>query len=72
MIHQTPVLVWEVTVTSAAAMDRELDAAVLIARERSPKDFRGGILVTRKGPTSFLVAVSPDVPYGTTEEKLIW
>lgn len=70
MIHQT--LVWEVTITSAAAMDRELDAAVLIARERSAQDFRGGILVTRKGPASFLVGVSPEVPYGTTQEKLIW
>jgi hypothetical protein len=46
-----------------------LDAAEKLARERALSAGRHGILVTRHGPTSFTVTLSPDVPYGITQER---
>jgi hypothetical protein len=48
-----------------------LNAAVESAREDAIKQ-RHGILVTQLGFGSFTVAVSPDVPFGLTAEKLDW
>lgn len=47
--------------------DDELAAAVTSLRDAAI-ELRMGILVTRKSARSFTVAVSPAVPFGTTEE----
>jgi hypothetical protein len=48
-----------------------LDAAEKLARERALREGNHGILVTRHGPTSFTVNLSPDVPYGITQERVL-
>jgi hypothetical protein len=46
-----------------------LDAAEKLARAQAFKEGSHGILVTRHGPTSFTVDLSPEVPYGITRER---
>jgi hypothetical protein len=40
-----------------------------LAREGALREGNHGILVTRHGPTSFTVNLSPEVPYGITQER---
>jgi hypothetical protein len=46
-----------------------LDAAEKLAQKAALREGIYGILVTRLGPTSFTVALSAEVPYGTTQER---
>lgn len=54
-----------VKVENAATVDRELQHASSILRE---KDTRWGLLVTRVDFTTYTVALSPDIPFGFTRE----
>lgn len=72
MIMETSPFALEIVVTDAATKDSEIDSAVLTAREVASKERLGGILVTRKGPATFLVAISDEIPYGTTQEQELW
>ena len=54
-----------------ATMDQTLATAEqqLLSRAKTPKC---GILVTRSGPNTFRVSLSPSVPWGTTLEEVEW
>lgn len=52
-------------VKEAASIDRHLELASSILRERATS---WGLLVTRVDFTTFTVALSPDVPFGFTRE----
>jgi hypothetical protein len=60
---------YHVTADEPQLIAERLDAAEKLARERALREGNHGILVTRHGPTSFTVNLSPDVPYGTTQER---
>jgi hypothetical protein len=69
MIAATAGPVYHVTADEPRLIDERLDAAEKLAQERALREGRHGILVTRHGPTSFTVALSLVVPYGTTQER---
>ncbi|QCP00827.1 hypothetical protein FCN77_20380 [Arthrobacter sp. 24S4-2] len=50
-------------------MEQQLNVAVLFAQYRAVHGRHRGILVTRHGYSDFTVALSPDVPYGSTREQ---
>ncbi|MGO4807183.1 hypothetical protein AB4089_18905 [Arthrobacter sp. 2MCAF15] len=54
-----------------AQMESTLDEAVRTLSE-SAIVRRHGVLVTRVSPTTFVASLSPDVPYGMTQEKTEW
>lgn len=64
--------VLQVIAENPAALQDQLDAAVLQLRQTAANDHPRGILVTRRSRSLFTVETSPDVPYGTTEEKDRW
>jgi hypothetical protein len=68
MITATTGPVYHVTADEPRLIAERLDAAEKLAQGRASTEGRHGILVTRHGPTSFTVALSLDVPYGTTQE----
>jgi hypothetical protein len=54
-----------------AEMESTLDEAVRALSESAI--VRGhGVLVTRVSPTTFVASLSPDVPFGMTQEKTEW
>lgn len=61
-----------VVVLDRSKLDRQLDAAVDMARAEANQDARHGILVTRQSPAIFTVGLSDDVPYGVTKEMHAW
>lgn len=69
MIKRHSDLVLKITAHAPATIEKDLNAAVEIAREQAVKERRHGILVTQHGYTSYTVAVSHDVPYGQTPER---
>lgn len=58
-------------IPTRSALDSTLNATVQLLTP-SAKARRHGILVTRTSPSKFIVSLSPDVPYGTTRERLDW
>jgi hypothetical protein len=60
---------YHVTADESQLIAERLEAAEKLAREWALREGNHGILVTRHGPTSFTVNLSPDVPYGTTQER---
>jgi len=58
-------------VTARSLMDQALDEAV---RSLTPlaSARRQGILVSQLAPGSFVVAASPDVPFGQSMEEALW
>lgn len=54
-----------VKVEDAVSLDRELERASSILRE---KDTSWGLLVTRVDFTTYTVALSPDIPFGFIRE----
>ncbi|MDQ0867260.1 hypothetical protein [Arthrobacter globiformis] len=58
----------KVTVESKAAMQKQLTIAERILRARAASVRTQGIMITRRSPTLFTVALSEDVPYGLTWE----
>lgn len=62
--------VYHVTGNQPHLIAQNLDTAEELALNQAiESDGRHGILVTRHGPGSFTVAVSDEVPYGTTHER---
>ena len=60
---------YHITADVPQLIAERLDAAEKSAQERAIREGNLGILVTRHGPTSFTVNLSPDVPYGITQER---
>jgi hypothetical protein len=60
---------YHVTGDNPQSIQEGLDSAVELARQQAMTDGRHGILVTRLSPASFTVALSSEVPYGTTQES---
>jgi hypothetical protein len=69
MITATAGPVCHVSADEPQLIAHRLDIAEKLARERALMEGNLGILVTRHGPTSFTVNLSPDVPYGITQER---
>lgn len=69
MITATTGPIYHVTADEPQLIAERLDAAERLAQERAFREGRQGILVTRHAPTSFIVALSADIPYGTTQER---
>lgn len=65
-------LTMAIVATDRDSRDRQLDAAVAVARTRAMREGRRGILVTRHAYDSFTVALSDDVPFGLTLEHQDW
>ncbi|MDQ0823736.1 hypothetical protein QFZ69_004682 [Arthrobacter sp. V1I7] len=63
--------IYHVTAGDPQEIAESLDLAEQLAQEQALKEGVRGILVTRHGPNSFTVALSADVPYGTTLEREI-
>ena len=63
MSAETPLMV--VKVEDAASVDRELEHASAVLREKATS---WGLLVTRVDFTTYTVALSPDIPFGFTRE----
>lgn len=61
-----------ITATDRESLDRQLDAAVAIARDQAMHEPFRGILVTRHGSAVFTVALSDAVPFGMTREHRDW
>jgi len=61
-------MVYHVTADEPRLIAERLNAAEELARARAQVEGNHGILVTRHGPNSFTVSLSPDVAYGTTRE----
>lgn len=69
MSAKETVLAIEVKVDSATHLHERLNAAVETARQKAIKHGKHGILVTQYGYGNFMVAISPEVPYGLTLER---
>lgn len=69
-MQQTPDAQPKVTITAnnRAQRDARIDAAVASLHQAGIQA-RAGILVTRKSPRTFTVAISPTVPFGMTKEQ---
>ncbi len=63
--------IYNVTADDPQEIAESLDVAEQLAKEWALTEGVRGILVTRHGPTSFTVALSADVPFGTTLEREI-
>jgi hypothetical protein len=69
MITATTTPVFHVVAHEPELIAERLDAAEKLAQKAALREGIYGILVTRLGPTSFTVALSTEVPYGTTQER---
>lgn len=58
-------------ISTRSALDETLNAVVQLLMPKAMAR-RHGILVTRSSPSKFIVSLSPDLPCGTTREKLDW
>jgi hypothetical protein len=62
----------EITGTEAKSVSAQLDDAITLAESMARKEGRCGVLVTRHDYGRFSVTISPEVPYGTTQEAQDW
>jgi hypothetical protein len=62
----------EITGTEAKSVRAQLDDAITLAESMARKEGRCGVLVTRQDYGRFSVTISPEVPYGTTQEAQDW
>ena len=60
---------FHVNIENGQQRDIELSTAVDMARNDSHHHGWMGVLITRHSPTLFTVALSGQVPYGTTAER---
>lgn len=65
-----PTSIWSVTVVvlDHSNLDRQLNAAIDLAKAEAKHEGRCGILVIRQSPGTFTIELSDDVPYGVTKE----
>jgi hypothetical protein len=61
--------IFEITGANPEVIQDDLNRAVDLGRDQAMREGRHGILVTRLGHASFVVAVTEDVPYGFTYER---
>lgn len=61
-----------ISATNRDALERELDHAVQLVREKAMTEGLHGILVTHEAPGRSTVALHGEVPYGLTREKRAW
>lgn len=59
--------IYRVAGDNARIVSEDLNAAVDVAQQHAVAEHKHGVLVARHGPASFTVAVSGDVPYGSTQ-----
>lgn len=69
MTSQTARLIAEITATGATTLEDEITNAVDEARAKAEREGLHGVLVTRHGHTRFTIEISPEVPYGMTQER---
>ena len=62
----------EITGTEARSVRAKLDDAITLAESVAHKEGCCGVLVTRHDYGRFSVTISPEVPYGTTQEAQDW
>lgn len=62
-------LIAEITATEASTLEDEINNAVEEARAKAEREGQHGILVTRHGHSRFTIEISPEVPYGLTQER---
>lgn len=60
----------DIQVTSRLVLDERLEAAVNDLREVAMLTRTHGILITRNRPGHYTVALSEEVPFGTTRELI--
>lgn len=61
-----------ITEADARSFMNELDAAITTVQRQAIANKRDGVLVTRNGYRSFIIQLTPEVPYGTTRELSLW
>lgn len=61
-------IIRELCITNARQLETQLDEAVQVAIDEAVARQRHGVLVTRHDTSNFTVGLSPDVPFGTTQE----
>lgn len=61
-----------ITADEADSFMKELDAAITAVQRLAIANGREGVLVTRNGCRSFMIELTPEVPYGTTREVSRW
>ncbi len=71
MIKHHSDLVLEVTAHDAHTLESDLNTAEEIVRTGAMRERRHGILVTQHSYTTYMVAVSRDVPFGETHERRV-
>lgn len=62
----------EITGAEAKSVHAGLDDAITLAESMARQEGRCGVLVTRHDYGRFSVTISPEVPYGTTQEAQDW
>lgn len=61
----------DIKVTSRAALDERLNAAIGRLQHVAMKERVGGILVTRHLPGHYVAELSSSVPFGLTQERTV-
>lgn len=61
-----------ITESDAKSFMNELDAAITAVQRQAIANGRDGVLVTRNGYRSFIIELTPEVPFGTTRELSRW
>lgn len=69
MTKNNPNMVMRITAHDPDTIEKELNAAVDIARAHAMLERRYGILVTQYDYSTYTVTISPNVPYGQTHEQ---
>lgn len=62
----------KITGTEASSVRAELEEAITFAERVAREQGCWGVLVTRHDYGRFSVTISPEVPYGTTQESQDW
>jgi hypothetical protein len=62
----------EITGTEASSVRAELEEAINLAESVAREQGTCGVLVTRHDYGRFSVTISPEVPYGVTQESQDW
>ncbi len=62
----------EITGAEAKSVRARLDDAITLVESMARKEGRCGVLVTRHDYGRFSVTISPEVPYGITQEVQDW
>ncbi|WP_411375005.1 hypothetical protein ACLH0K_00905 [Arthrobacter sp. MPF02] len=72
IVSPTNALRLEIAGTEASSVRAELEEAITLAESVAREQGCCGVLVTRHDYGRFSVTISPEVPYGTTQESQDW